>query len=97
MASYSASLLEAGKSKVMACSIISPIEALCCSPRQAPICRKAPSTSQIRLVLFLIEEFMLKIQLVLASLTPSEVYNEYRTHSVQLPIKPFVLTGWAYV
>ena len=45
IASYSASLLEARKSKRMACSIISPIEA--CSPSSAPICRVAPSTVKI--------------------------------------------------
>ena len=41
---YSASLLEAGKSKRMACSIISPVRALTCSPSPAPVCREAPST-----------------------------------------------------
>ena len=47
MASYSASLLEAGKSKRMAYSIISPIRALSCSPRSAPVCREAPSTFRV--------------------------------------------------
>ena len=47
IASYSASLLEAGKSRRMACSIISPIEALSCSPSPTHVCRKAPSTFKI--------------------------------------------------
>ena len=38
IASYSASLLEAGKSKRMACSIISSIGALICSPSSASVC-----------------------------------------------------------
>ena len=40
--SFSASLLETGKSKRMACSIISPVRALGCSPSPAPVCREAP-------------------------------------------------------
>ena len=44
IASYSASLLETGKSKRMAYSIISPIEALSCSSSPTPVCREAPST-----------------------------------------------------
>ena len=42
--SYSASLLEAGKSKRMACSIISSTGALSCSPSPAPVCCESPST-----------------------------------------------------
>ena len=45
--SYWASLLEAGKSKCMACSIISPIKALSCSPKPAIIYREAPSTFKV--------------------------------------------------
>ena len=43
IALYSSSLLEEGKSKRMACSIISPVEALSCSPSPAPVCREEPS------------------------------------------------------
>ena len=45
--SYSASLLDVGKSNRIACSIISPVWALGCKPTQAPICREAPSTLRI--------------------------------------------------
>ena len=47
IASYSASLLEAGKSKCMACFIISPVGALSYSPSSTSICREAPSTFRI--------------------------------------------------
>ena len=47
MASYSALLLEAEKSKRMAYFIISPIGALSCSPRLAPVCHKTPSTFRV--------------------------------------------------
>ena len=47
IASYSASLLEAGKSKCMACFIISPVGALSYSPSPAPVCREAPSTFRV--------------------------------------------------
>ena len=47
MASYSASLLEVEKSKCMACSIISPVKALSCSPKRAPVYREAPSTFKV--------------------------------------------------
>ena len=43
-ASYSALLLEAGKFRLMTCSIISPVGALSCSPNPAPVSREAPST-----------------------------------------------------
>ena len=39
IASYSDSLLEAGKSKRMTCSITSPVGASSCSPSPAPIYR----------------------------------------------------------
>ena len=42
IASYLASLLEAGKSKRMVCSIISPVLALSCSPSPAPVYCEAP-------------------------------------------------------
>ena len=45
--SYSASLLEAGKSKRMTCFIISPVGALSCSPSLAPICCGVPSTFRV--------------------------------------------------
>ena len=45
--SYSTSLLEADKSKCMACSIIYPIGALSCSPSLALVCREAPSTFRV--------------------------------------------------
>ena len=45
--SYSASLLEAGKSKRMAYSIISPVGALSFSPNPAPVFREALSTFRI--------------------------------------------------
>ena len=44
IASYSTSLLEEGKSKRMACSIISPVGALSSNPRPAPVFHEAPST-----------------------------------------------------
>ena len=44
IASYSVSLLDAGKSSRMACSILSPIGALSCKPTPALVCREAPST-----------------------------------------------------
>ena len=47
IASYSASLLEAGKFKRMACSMTSPIGALSCSPRLAPVCCEVPSTFRV--------------------------------------------------
>ena len=47
IASYSASLLEAGKSKRMACSIISMVGALSCSPSPTFDCRKVPSSFRI--------------------------------------------------
>ena len=47
IASYSTSLLEAGKSKRMVCSIISPTGALSCSPSSDPICHEAPSTFRV--------------------------------------------------
>ena len=47
IASYSASLLEAGKYKHMAYSIISPVGALSCSPSPNPICREAPSIFRV--------------------------------------------------
>ena len=45
--SYSASLLEARKSKFMAYYIISPIKPLSCSPSPAPFCHEAPSTFRV--------------------------------------------------
>ena len=47
IATYSVSLLEAGKSSRMACSILSPIRALSCQPTPAPICQEALSTLRI--------------------------------------------------
>ena len=47
IASYSASLLEVGKSKRMACSIISLVRALSCSPSPALVCREASSTFRV--------------------------------------------------
>ena len=47
MDSYSASLLEVGKFKHMACYIISLVGALSCSHRPTPVCRKAPSTFRV--------------------------------------------------
>ena len=97
IASYLASLLEAGKSKRMACSIISPIGALSCNPRQLlSVMKRHPhseSTSQSCLVPFLVEGFSLKSQPVLAPLTPSEVFIGYQTLSIQLPTEPFVMTS----
>ena len=49
IASYSALLLEEGKSKRMACFIISPVWALSCSPSPSLICREPPSTFRIHL------------------------------------------------
>ena len=47
IASYSVSLLEAGKFRRMAYSMTSPVGALSCSPRPAPVCREAPSTFRV--------------------------------------------------
>ena len=47
IALYSASLLEVGKSKCMAYSIISLVGASSCSPSPAPVWREAPSTFEI--------------------------------------------------
>ena len=44
IASYSISLLDAGKFSHIACSIISPIGALSCRLTLAPVCREATST-----------------------------------------------------
>ena len=47
IASYSVSLLDAGKSSRMAYSILSLVGALSCKPTPAPIGREAPSTLRI--------------------------------------------------
>ena len=47
IASYSTSLLDAGKSNCIICSIFSPVGALSCKPILAPFCREAPSTLRI--------------------------------------------------
>ena len=47
IASYSASLLEMGKFKRMACSMTSPVGDLSCSPRSAPVYLEAPSTFRV--------------------------------------------------
>ena len=47
IALYSASLLEAGKSKHMAYFIISPVGDLSCNPNLDPVYRKATSTFRV--------------------------------------------------
>ena len=47
IASYSASLLDAGKSNCIACSILSPVGALSCKPTSTPVCQEVPSTLRI--------------------------------------------------
>ena len=47
IASYSVSLLDAGKSSRMACSILSPVGALSCKSTPAPVLREALSTLRI--------------------------------------------------
>ena len=47
IASYLASLLEARKSKRMACSIISFVGALSCRPSPTPVCHEVPSTFRV--------------------------------------------------
>ena len=47
MASYSDSLLEALKPKRTACSILSPIGEVNCSPMPTPDCLEAPSTQRV--------------------------------------------------
>ena len=47
IASYSASLLDAGKSNHIACYILSPVGDLSCKPTPALVYRKAPSTLRI--------------------------------------------------
>ena len=46
-ASYSASLLDAGKSNRIACSILSTIGALSCKLTPTPVCLEKPSTLRI--------------------------------------------------
>ena len=47
MASYSTSLLDAGKSNRISCYIISPVRALSCKPTSTLVCRETPSTLKI--------------------------------------------------
>ena len=47
IASYSVSLLDAGKPNRIACSILSPTGALSAKPILAPVCREVPSTLRI--------------------------------------------------
>ena len=47
IASYLDSLLDVRKSNRIACSILSPIEALSCKPTPTPICREVPSILRI--------------------------------------------------
>ena len=47
IASYSAPLLDTGKSNRIAYSILSPVGALSCKPTSAPVCPEAPSTLRI--------------------------------------------------
>ena len=47
IASYPASLLDAGKSNRIACSILSPVRALSCKLTPAPVFQEAPSTLRI--------------------------------------------------
>ena len=47
IASYSASLLDVGKSNRIFYSILSSVGALSCKPISAPVCREAPSTLRI--------------------------------------------------
>ena len=47
IASYSASLLEAMKSRHMACSIISLVKALSCNPSPTLVCHEVPSTFRV--------------------------------------------------
>ena len=47
IASYSVSLLDAGKSSCMAFYILSPIEALSCKPTLTPVWRETSSTLRI--------------------------------------------------
>ena len=47
IASYSISLLDAGKSSRMACYIIFPVGALSCKPTLTPFLRETPSTLRI--------------------------------------------------
>ena len=45
--SYSISLLDAGKSSRMACSILSPVGALSCNPTLAPVYQDEPFALRI--------------------------------------------------
>ena len=47
IASYSVSLLDAGKSSRMPCSIFSPVGALSCKPTPALVWREEPSSLRI--------------------------------------------------
>ena len=98
IASYLASLLEAGKAKRMASSIISPVEALSYNPSPTPICRVySGSANWSCLILFPIKKFLLRSLQISAPLMLGEVYTEYRTHSVQSSTEPSALIDWAYV
>ena len=82
IASFLASLLEARKSKCMACSIISSIGASSCRPNPALFFAKhhphSGSTSQSCLTSFPAGKPLLKIQPVLVPSLPDEVYIGYR-------------------
>ena len=47
IASYSASLLDMGKSNRITCSILSPVGALSCKSTPTPVCWEEPSTLRI--------------------------------------------------
>ena len=67
-ASYSTSLLDAGKFIRIACSILSLVGALSYKQTLAPVCREAPSMLRIH-----------QSALTGSALLPSEVYTRYRT------------------
>ena len=101
IASYSVSILEAGKSSRMACSILSPLGALSCKPNLAPVWREASSTlrstSQRYLSPHLIRVVLLKNLLISVSSMSSKVCTEYRIHLALSPTEPSFLIGQACV
>ena len=52
IASYSASLLDTGKSNLIAYSILSSVRAFSCRPTLAPVCREASSTLRTHQLVF---------------------------------------------
>ena len=92
IASYSASLLEEGKSKRMACSITSLVGLQVAAPvLLLSVEKRHPHSGYIGqscLTSFPTKEPLLKSQPVPGPSLPDKAYIEYRTYSAQLPTEP---------